>query len=103
MAQTVNVNFFSTSEINSAFWSLPLRIQDKYKRALSKDLLFGLKTASTIFQRILSNIIRKQDLSHFEVNFIDDISVFSKTFWEEFPGPKTRINVRQFLWKNNSS
>lgn len=43
-------------------------------------LPFGLKTSPAIFQRILSNIIRKYKLVDFVVNYIDDILVFSKTF-----------------------
>jgi len=43
-------------------------------------LPFGLKTAPAIFQRILSNIIRKHKLSDFCANYIDDILVFSKDF-----------------------
>ncbi|KAM3964845.1 uncharacterized protein ACR2FA_001242 [Aphomia sociella] len=90
MVKTVNCKYFSTFDINSAFWSIPLKIQDRYKTAFATQeghfqwtcLPFGLKTAPAIFQRILSNIIRKHKLSSFAVNFIDDILVFSKTFKE---------------------
>lgn len=41
---------------------------------------FGLKTSPTIFQSILSNILRKYKLAEFAVNYIDDILVFSKSF-----------------------
>lgn len=90
MVKTVNCKYFSTLDINSAFWSIPLKIQDKYKTAFVTQqghfqwtcLPFGLKTAPAIFQRILSNIIRKYKLSSFAVNFIDDILVFSHTFEE---------------------
>ena len=90
MAKTVNCKYFSTLDINSAFWSIPLKIQDRYKTAFVTQeghfqwtcLPFGLKTAPAIFQRILSNIIRKYKLSDFTVNFIDDILIFSKTFEE---------------------
>ena len=150
-------------DINSAFWSIPLKIQDRYKTAFVTQeghfqwtcLPFGLKTAPAIFQRILSNIIRKYKLSSFAVNFIDDILIFSKSFEEHithlsrlleailtegfrlkfskcifannyakylghiiennsirplkdyltavknFPVPKTRKNIRQFLGKVN--
>lgn len=90
MVKTVNCNYFSTLDINSAFWSIPLKIQDRHKTAFVTQeghfqwtcLPFGLKTAPAIFQRILSNIIRKHNLCNFTVNFIDDILVFSKTFEE---------------------
>lgn len=90
MTKTVNCKYFSTFDINSAFWAIPLKIQDRYKTAFVTQeghfqwtcLPFGLKTAPAIFQRILSNIIRKYKLSSFAVNFIDDILIFSKTFEE---------------------
>lgn len=90
MVKTVNCEYYSTFDINSAFWSIPLRIQDRYKTAfVTQDghfqwtcLPFGLKTAPAIFQRILRNIIWKYNLSDFAVNFIDDILVFSKSFEE---------------------
>lgn len=90
MVKTVNCKYYSTLDINSAFWSIPLKIQDRYKTAFVTQtghfqwtcLPFGLKTAPAIFQRILSNIIRKYKLSEFTVNFIDDILIFSKNFEE---------------------
>lgn len=90
MVKTVNCKYFSTLDINSAFWSIPIKIQDRYKTAFVTQeghfqwtcLPFGLRTAPAIFQRILSNIIRKYKLSSFAVNFIDDILIFSKTFEE---------------------
>lgn len=90
MVKTVNCKYFSTFDVNSAFWSIPLKIQDRCKTAFVTQeghfqwtcLPFGLKTAPAIFQRILSNIIRKYKLSEFAVNFIDDILIFSKTFDE---------------------
>lgn len=76
--------------MNSAFWSIPLRIEDRYKTAFVTQeghfqwtcLPFGLKTAPAIFQRILNNIIRKHKLADFTVNYIDDILIFSKSFTE---------------------
>lgn len=163
MIKTRNCKFFSTLDINSAFWSIPLRVEDRKKTAFVTQenhfqwtcLPFGLKTAPAIFQRILTSIIRKHKLSDFTVNFIDDILVYSKTFEEhikhlsllleaiskegfrlkfskcnfaqdsvkylghiiqnntvtplkdnliaikEFPIPKTKRNIRQFLGKIN--
>lgn len=88
MVKTNNCQFFSTLDINSAFWSIPLKIEDRMKTAFVTQenhfqwtcLPFGLKTAPAIFQRILCSIIRKHNLTDFTVNFIDDILVFSQTF-----------------------
>lgn len=161
--KTRDSTFFSTLDINSAFWSIPLRIEDRQKTAFVTQeghfqwtcLPFGLKTSPAIFQRILSNIIRRNKLSDFAVNYIDDILIFSNTFQEHinhleklldailkegfrlklskctfaansvkylghiiqknsvsplkdnlisvrnFPTPKTRKNIRQFLGKIN--
>lgn len=90
MIKTRNCKFFSTLDINSAFWSIPLKVEDRKKTAFVTQenhfqwtcLPFGLKTSPAIFQRILTNIIRKHKLSEFTVNFIDDILIFSQTFTE---------------------
>lgn len=90
MMKTRNCNFYTTLDINSAFWSIPLRIEDRKKTAFVTQeghfqwtcLPFGLKTSPAIFQRILSNILRKYKLTDFAVNYIDDILIFSKTFAE---------------------
>lgn len=88
--KTRNCKYFSTLDINSAFWSIPLRIEDREKTGFITQeghfqwtcLPFGLKTAPATFQRILSNILRKYKLHDFAVNYIDDILIFSKTFPE---------------------
>lgn len=90
VTKTRNCKYYSTLDINSAFWSIPLRIEDKMKTAfVTQDghyqwtcLPFGLKTSSAIFQRILSNILKKYKLTEFTVNFIDDILIFSKSYEE---------------------
>lgn len=90
MVKTVNCKYFSTLDINSAFWSMPLRVKDREKTAFVTQeghfqwtcLPIGLKTSPTIFQRILSNIIRKYKLTNFVVNFIDEILIFSENFSE---------------------
>lgn len=88
--KTRNCKYFTTLDINSAFWSIPLRIEDRKKTAFVTQeghfqwtcLPFGLKTSPAIFQRILSNILRKYKLTAFTVNYIDDILVFSKSYTE---------------------
>lgn len=88
MIKTRNCKYFTTLDINSAFWSIPLTIQGRSKTVLVTQeghyqwtcLPFGLKTSPAIFQRILSNIIRKYKLTHCAINYIDDILIFSKSF-----------------------
>ncbi|KAK2578064.1 hypothetical protein KPH14_008480 [Odynerus spinipes] len=88
--KTRDCQYFTTLDINSAFWSIPLRIEDRKKTGfVTQDghfqwtcLPFGLKTSPAIFQRILSNILRKHNLKEFSENYIDDILIFSRTFEE---------------------
>lgn len=90
IVKTRGCKFFSTLDLNSAFWSIPLRVTDRHKTAFVTQeghyqwtcLPFGLKTSPAIFQRIMTNIIRKHKLGEFTVCFIDDIMLFSKTFLE---------------------
>lgn len=91
--------WYSVIDINSAFWSIPLREKDRYKTAFVtqtghynwKCLPFGLKTSPAIFQRILRNTLKKYGLDDFAVNYIDDILIFSKTFKEHLDHLKKLI------------
>lgn len=101
MVKTRNCRFFTTLDINSAFWSIPLKIEDRKKTAFVTQqghyqwtcLPFGLKTAPAIFQRILSSIIRKHKLTDFTVNYIDDILVFSETFEDHIKHLKSLLEA----------
>ncbi len=88
--RTAGCSWFSALDINSAFWSIPVRKEDRYKTGFVTRqgnyewscLPFGLKNAPGTFQRILSRIIRKHGLTGHCVNYIDDILIFSKSFDE---------------------
>lgn len=90
VVRTRDCAFFTALDINSAFWSIPVRVKDRYKTAFItgqghyqwKILPFRLKTSSAIFQRIFSGIVRRRNLSSFCCNYIDDILIFSKSFSE---------------------
>ena len=90
LTKLCNCNWFSTLDINSAFWSIPIREKDRMKTAFVTQsghyqwrcLPFGLKTSPAIFQRALANLIRRNGLSDFCSNYIDDIIVFSQSFEE---------------------
>lgn len=90
MEKTRNCMYYTALDINSAFWAIPLRIEDRRKTGFITQeghfqwtcLPFGLKTSPAIFQRILSSILRKYNLTSFTVNYIDDILVFSRNFEE---------------------
>lgn len=82
--------WFTAVDINSAFWSIPIRLKDRKKTAFItqkghwqwKVLPFGFKNSPAVFQRVLASIIRKNNLEDFCVNYIDDILIFSKSFEE---------------------
>jgi hypothetical protein len=93
--------YFSKLDINSAFWSIPVRAKDKYKTAFVTHhghwqwtcLPFGLQSAPAIFQRILSTIIRQNNLDTFAINYIDDILIFSKNYDEHIQHIKQILRV----------
>ncbi len=84
--KTRNCKYFTTVDINSAFWSIPLRIQDKTKTcSVTQEehyewtcLPFGLKTATAIFQRILSSILKNYTLTEFTENYIDILIIHQR-------------------------
>lgn len=96
ITKTRNCKYFTTLDINSAFWSIPLRIEDKQKTGFVTQeghfqwtcLPFGLKTSPAIFQRILSNILRKHNLKDFRklyrryLNFFGIIQRTYRTYRE---------------------
>lgn len=101
IAKTQNSSWFSVFDINSAFWSIPIRHKDRYKTGFITQsghyqwryLPFGLKTCPAIFQRILSGIIRKHNLSSFCFNYLDDILMFSKSFDEHIEHLRKLLNA----------
>ena len=90
ITRTQGSSWFTVLDINSAFWTIPIRQKDRYKTGFVTQnghwqwvsMPFGYRNASAIFPRILTGIIRKRKLEKFCVNFIDDILIFSKSFEE---------------------
>lgn len=87
---TNGCSWFSAFDINAAFWTIPLKPEDRHKTAFITQnnlyewtvMPFGMKNSSACFQRILSGIIHRRKLSKFCINYIDDILIFSRTFEE---------------------
>lgn len=90
ITRTRGCKWFSALDINAAFWSIPIRKSDRYKTAFItnhahyewRSMGFGLKVAPAVFQRTLSGIIKRRNLSDFAVNYLDDILIFSRSFEE---------------------
>jgi hypothetical protein len=79
--------YFSSVDIASAFWQVPMHVTDrKYTGFMTPTgkyewlrMPFGLKNASSTFQRLMDHIIGQTD---FTAVYLDDIYIFSET-WEE--------------------
>lgn len=56
------------------------RLSDIRVSLYARYLPFGLNISPAIFQRILANILRRNGLAEFCVNYFDDVLVFSETF-----------------------
>ena len=81
-------SWFSALDINAAFWSIPVKPEDRWKTAFITQqgsyewnrMPYGLKVGSAVFQSILAGIIRRRKMHSFCTNFLDDILIFSNTF-----------------------
>lgn len=88
IVKTGDYMWYSTFDINSAFWSMPIKQENRTRTTFVsqedhwqwKCLPFGLKISSSIFQRILANINRKHNLTKLCINYIFDILVKNKNF-----------------------
>lgn len=63
---------------------------------------FGLKNAPIVFQRIISNLLRKHKFQSFATNYIDDIIIFSKILEKcslQQPFATTAVGERDALQK----
>lgn len=118
--KTIDCEYFSTVDINSAFWAIEVSPNDRDKLSFVteeghykwKVLPFGFKNSPIIFQRILSNFIRKHNLLTFCTNYMDDIIIYSKSYREhlnhlnqvlkmaESEGFKFKMKKCQWLKKN---
>lgn len=107
-----NCKFFTKLDVNSAFWSIPVRRKDRHKLAFVTHhghwqwncLPYGLKSAPAIFQRVLSSVLRKKELDKFAANYIDDILVYSKTYEEHIKHvEQTLIALRDEGFKLNKN
>ena len=84
-----SATIFSTLDLKSAFYQIPLDPETKHKSAFITHegvfefnrLPYGLKNAPMSFQMLMSEVLRGLNWK-FVLCYIDDILLFSKTFEE---------------------
>ena len=80
-----NAQFFTTLDLQSGYWQIPIKEEDKEKTAFSTGdglyefnvMPFGLTGAPATFQRCMNYLL--MDVDHTMV-YIDDIIIFSSNF-----------------------
>jgi hypothetical protein len=81
------MKYFSTIDLFSAYWQVPVKEDDKWKTAFItpkgkfqwRVMPFGLKNAPATFQRMMNKIFND---TAFAQCYLDDIVVYSKDFEE---------------------
>ncbi|GBM81905.1 Transposon Ty3-I Gag-Pol polyprotein [Araneus ventricosus] len=87
-----NAKIFSTLDLASGYWHIPLHEKDKEKLAfvISEDLYefqvlpFGSRNAPAIFNRTIRRILNKHKCSTFARHYFDDIVIFSNSLEEHY-------------------
>ena len=83
-----NAKYITKFDISKAYWQVPLDKESKEISAFTtpfglfqfKVLPFGLASAASTFQRLMSKVLR--GLERFCLTYLDDITIYSNT-WEE--------------------
>lgn len=84
-----NAQYFTTLDLASGFWHIPIHPSDIEKLAFTTDsglfewtvLPFGVKTGPSIFNRTIRRVLNKYKID-FARHYFDDIIIFSSTFEE---------------------
>ena len=81
--------YFTTPDLGSAFWQVPLRDQDRPKTALAcklglyqwKVMPFGLGNATATFQRLMSRVVMDvvQSYGNLGMCYVDDVIIATST------------------------
>ncbi|GFW03325.1 retrovirus-related Pol polyprotein from transposon 297 [Trichonephila clavipes] len=87
-----SAKFFSTLDLASGYWHIPLHEKDKEKLAFVTTegfyefqvLHFGFRNDPAIFNRTIRKILTKHNCSNFACHYFDDIVVFSNSLEEHY-------------------
>ncbi|GFY22213.1 retrovirus-related Pol polyprotein from transposon opus [Trichonephila clavipes] len=85
-----SAKFFSTLDLASGYWHIPLHDEDKEKLAIITTeclyefqvLPFGFRNAPAIFNRTIRKILTKHKCSNFACPYFDDIVIVSNSLEE---------------------
>ena len=88
-ARIKNARVFTTLDLASGYWQVPMREEDKAKTAFATPnglfefevMPFGLCNAPATFQRMIDNVL-KDCLNKFAAGYIDDILIYSNSMEE---------------------
>ncbi|GBN08318.1 Transposon Ty3-G Gag-Pol polyprotein [Araneus ventricosus] len=87
-----NAKIFSTLDLASGYWHIPLHEKDKEKLAFVTNeglyefqvLPFGFRNSPAIFNRTIRRILNKHKCSTFACHYFDDIVIFSNSLEEHY-------------------
>ena len=91
--------FFTTLDLESGYWQIPMKEEDKEKTAFStsqghwefQTMPFGVVNGPACFQRLMNYVLTKLHWTHCLV-YLDDIIIFSRTFEEHMDRLKTVLS-----------
>ena len=89
LATLCGAMFFTTLDLQSGYWQIPMKVADIEKTAFSCHeglfehmvMPFGLSNAPASFQRLMQFVL-KGLLMEFCMCYLDDVIIFSKSYWE---------------------
>ena len=84
-----DAKFFTTLDLGSAFWQVPLRKKDREKIGFAcelglyhwKSMPFGLCNATTLFQRLMAQALTRvtKNYGNFVMCYVDDVVIATPT------------------------
>src|ERR1043165_7974814 len=93
-------SWFTSLDLASGYWQVAMKEEDKKKTAFITKfgtyefnvMPFGLTNAPATFQRLMDKILRPY-INKFVVVYLDDITIYSKTFQEHLDHVQQVMNV----------